>query len=83
MKFSVFSNRWPYISWVLISGFLLSAGYLMDPYLFAYMALGAAWVSGAIVVCALIFARKKLLWAIISGLPAALSLMLLSTFNWA
>jgi hypothetical protein len=83
MKFSVFAKRWPYISWTLISGFLLGAGYFLDPYIFAYMALGGAWVSGALVVCSLIFAHKKLLWAIISGVPAALSLMLLSTFNWA
>lgn len=79
----IFSNRLTYIAWALISSLLLLIGYFVDPYVFGFLALGAGWVSGVIILSSLLFAWKMVLWALIGALPTIASILFASTFNWA
>lgn len=80
---SIFANFTLYVAWALISSALLAITCTVDPFVFGFTALGAAWLSGAFVLGALIWARRQLLWAIASAIPTVLSFMLLSTYKWA
>lgn len=77
------ASRTPYLSWMLLSSVLLAVACFIDPYVFAFTAYGTAWLSGGIVLAALIAARSRLLWAITSVIPTAISFALLSTYKWA
>lgn len=61
MKFlSIFSNSMLYVGWALISSVLLAITCAIDPYVFGFTALGAAWLSGAFVLGTLIRARQAI-----------------------
>jgi hypothetical protein len=78
-----FSSALPYAVWFFVSVALLAGAYFADPYIFGFCSLGAAALSGALVVGALLFALKRLPWAALSAAPTLFAMLVLSTFRWA
>jgi hypothetical protein len=84
MRFLAFFDRpAPYLGWGLLSLLLLVATRPVDPYVFGFTAIGAAWISGALLLAALLFGRRQLGWALLSAAPCALAFALLGTYKWA
>jgi hypothetical protein len=91
----VFSSPWTYGAWALFVVSALAGTYLADPYVFAFTALGLAWLTGAVAIVAvgaLAFwgwewtrTRRVL---VVFGLAVAVAavaraLAVLRTFSWA
>ena len=84
MTFQKIASSWMlYAGWGLVSGVLLAIARSLDPYVLAFAALGAAWLSGLLALVSLIFARKQLLWALAGAIPTAVSFAILGTYKWA
>ena len=84
MRFLAFFNRpMPYLAWTLISLVLLLLTRPIDPYVFGFTAIGAAWISGALLLAALLFGWRQLGWAVLAAGPTALAFALLGTYKWA
>jgi hypothetical protein len=81
--FKLFARRRLYLVWALASAALLVTTCYIDPYVFGFTAMGAAWLTGAVVVTALIAAPRRLGWAILSSIPTLCAFARLSTYDWA
>ena len=84
MSFQKVVSSWLlYVGWGLVSGVLLAIACYMHPYVFAFAAIGAAWLSGLFALVSLIFARRQFLWAVAGAIPTAVSFAILGTYKWA
>jgi hypothetical protein len=79
----VVSSWMLYAGWGLASGVLLAIACYLHPYVFAFAAIGAAWLSGLFALVSLIFARNRLPWAAAGAIPTAVSFAILGTYKWA
>lgn len=77
------AERKLYLSWTGGSSVLLAVSGLLDPYVFAFTALGAAWLSGVLMLGALVWGRRQLPWAVAGAIPTAVSFLALSGYKWA
>ena len=83
-----------YWSWAIFTGAALVVSYAIDPYAFAFTALGLAWLTGAVTIVAV---ATVALWAwdwtwgrrllMVAGVVAAVmtvasALAILRTFGW-
>ena len=62
---------------------ILTGAWAADPYIFGFTAFGAAAVSGGFVLVSLFLRKNQFPWALLAGIPTALSFWLLSTYKWA
>lgn len=75
-------NRALYFAWLAISSVVPLAYPWIDPYLFAIAALVAA--AGSVVVIGVSLRRRgDWRWALLSSVPALLSLLLIFGIRWA
>ena len=91
----VLSSPALYWAWAIVAGAALFVSYPIDPYVFAFTALGLAWLTGAVTIAAV---AAVALWAwewtwprrllVVSGVAVAVfavaqALAILRTFKWA
>ena len=83
-----------YWAWTLIVLVSLGCAYPIDPYVFAFVSLGLAWLTGGVAVIGLVAvvlskaapARSKVgvgMALVVAGLAIAASLKALGGFRWA
>lgn len=80
---ALFSNRRFYLAWALVSGAGLSVARYVDPYVFGFSAFGAAFLSGFLILGAVVLSWRLWPWAVLSAIPTVWAFMLLSTYKWA
>lgn len=80
---ALFTYRRVYLAWALVSAGALVAACYTDPYVFGFTAMGAAWLTGGMLLAALIAAPRRLVWALLSAVPTLWAFALLSTYDWA
>lgn len=73
----------PYLAWGGASALGLGLACWIDPWVFAFAALGAMWVCGGLALAALLFAPRALGWALVAALPTAVAVVVLGTYRWA
>jgi hypothetical protein len=76
------ASRGLYACWAIVSAAALEIARRTDPYVFAHAAFIAAFLSGVVALLALLFARHRLLWALLAAAPTAVSFWLLSAYKW-
>jgi hypothetical protein len=79
----LFSNRLLYLAWALVSATELTVARYIDPYVFGFSAFGAAFLSGVLILGAVVLSRRHWHWAALSAIPTVLAFMLLSSYKWA
>lgn len=80
---AILSNRRLYLAWALVSALSLAVSAYVDPYVFGFVAFGAAIISGLLGLGAAMVSWHCLVWAAIGAIPTVLAFLLLSTYNWA
>ncbi|MCB4363671.1 hypothetical protein KIH07_07990 [Hydrogenophaga taeniospiralis] len=80
---ALFSNRRFYLAWALVSAAGLTVARYVDPYVFGFSAFGAAFLSGFLILGAVVLSWRLWPWAVLSAIPTVLAFMLLSTYKWA
>lgn len=80
---AAFATRWPYLGWGALSAVGLAVACYIDPWVFAFAALGALWICGALGLLALLLAPRMLGWALLAAVPTAVSIVVLGTYRWA
>ncbi|KAB2933118.1 MAG: hypothetical protein F9K21_12435 [Rhodocyclaceae bacterium] len=86
----MFANPDFYLGWAFYSGMGLVAAWFMEPYLFAYAAIGALVVSILLAVVSItvsIRSRPGDIWLGLAGfagmLPGAVAMLILHSLSWA
>ena len=88
------ANPWPYVGWTLVVLVALAASYAYHPYVYAFTAIGLAWLSAAVglaglvaIVGSKIAVRRARVTIGISLAVTATALIaafgVLRTFKWA
>ncbi|MDG5976777.1 hypothetical protein H010_16024 [Hydrogenophaga taeniospiralis CCUG 15921] len=80
---ALFSHRQLYLAWAVVSAVGLTVARYIDPYVFGFSAFGAAFVSGFLILGAVVLSWRLWPWAVLSAIPTVLAFMLLSTYRWA
>jgi hypothetical protein len=80
---ALFSNRRFYLAWSLVSAAGLPVARYVDPYVFGFAAFGAAFLSGFLILGAVVLNGRLWPWAVLSAIPTVWAFMLLSTYKWA
>lgn len=80
---ALFSNRLLYLGWAVVSAAGLAIAAYIHPHVFGFCALGAAFLSGLLVLGAAILSWRNLVWAAVAAIPTVLAIQLLSTYQWA
>ena len=77
------ASRRPYVAWFVASAGVLAVARWFDPYVFGFVAFGAAGISCALLAIALWHGRRAFAWALLACVPTVLSFATLSTYRWA